>query len=126
MPQRGRRTADDLILTALSCGATQEAAAQKAGVSKATVQRRLKDPEFCQRLQELGTEMVKRVSSALTAASMEAIKTLLSLQATTIPHAVRLGAARSVLEMGIKLRESASWEERLAALEQLMASKQAG
>ena len=126
MPQRGRRTADDLILTALSCGATHEAAAQKAGVSKATVQRRLKDPEFCQRLQELGTDMVKRASSALTAASVEAIKTLLSLQATTVPHAVGLGAARAVLEIGTKLREVATLEERLAALEQQMASKQAG
>ena len=34
------------------------------------------------------------------------------------PPAVRLGAARSILEIGIKLREAADLEERLSALEQ--------
>jgi len=119
---RGRRNVDEVLLAALACGATAEAAAQKAGVSRATVQRRLQDTAFRQRLQEFGTDMVKRASAALTAASVEAIKTLLSLQASAIPHAVRLGAARSILEIGIKLREMANLEERLAALEAQAAS----
>jgi hypothetical protein len=109
---------DDVLLAALACGATVEAAALKAGVSRSTVQRRLQNPEFCRRLQLVGTDMVKRTASALTAASVEAIKTLLSLQASTIPHAVRLGAARSIIELGAKLRESADLAERVAALEQ--------
>jgi hypothetical protein len=83
----------------------------------------MQDPEFCKRLQQIGADMVKRSSAALTAASVEAIKTLLSLQATSIPHAVRLGAARSILELGVKLREVADTEERLAALEAQMASQ---
>jgi hypothetical protein len=33
-------------------------------------------------------------------------------------ESVRLGAARSILELGNKLREAVEWEERLAALEQ--------
>jgi hypothetical protein len=123
MPQRGRRTTDDVLLAALACGATWETAAQKAGVSRATVQRRLQDSAFRQRLQELGADMVKRAAAALTAASVEAIKTLLSLQASSIPHAVRLGAARSILELGVKLREVADTEERLAALEAQLASE---
>jgi hypothetical protein len=48
----------------------------------------------------------------------EAIKTLLMLLATSIPHAVRLGAARSILEIAVKLREVTDLEERLAALEE--------
>src|SRR5262249_38049680 len=123
MPQRGRRHADDLLLMALACGATWEAAAQKAGVSKPTVQRRLKDPEFCRRLQEFKTDMVQRSSANLTAASGEAIKTLVMLLGPSIPHAVRLGAARATLELGIRMREVADTEERLAALEAQMASQ---
>ena len=34
MPQRGRRNADSVLIMALACGATNEAAAQKAGVSR--------------------------------------------------------------------------------------------
>jgi hypothetical protein len=120
---RGRRNVDDLLLAALSCGATAEVAAHKAGVSRTTVQRRLQNPAFCQRLRELGADMVKRSAAALTAASVEAIKTLHGLQASSIPHAVRLGAARSILEFSIKLREVADTEERLAALEAQMAAQ---
>jgi hypothetical protein len=86
----------------------------------------LQDPEFCKRLQQLGADMVKRAAAALTAASVEAIKTLLSLQATSIPHAVRLGAARSIIELGAKLREVVDTEERLAAVEARLASQPTG
>jgi hypothetical protein len=113
---------DEQLLLALACGATVEGAAQKVGVSRATVQRRLRNPEFRARLQEFRTDMVKRAASTLTAAATEAIKTLLSLLQTSVPHAIRLGAARSVLEFGMKVREAADWEERLSALEQRMAA----
>jgi hypothetical protein len=102
----------------LACGATAEVAAQKAGVSRATVQRRLQDPAFRTRLQDFRSDMVKRTAGMLSAASMEAVKTLLDLQKVSVPAAVRLGAARSVLEIGIKVREVADLEERLSALEQ--------
>jgi hypothetical protein len=126
MPQRGRRNTDDLLVLALACGATQEAAAQKAGVSKATVQRRMQDPEFQARLQAASADMVKRSALTLTAASTEAIKTLLALQQSSTPYPTRLGAARAILEIGVKLREVADVEERLAALEQEMAVRKEG
>jgi hypothetical protein len=122
MAQRGRRSADDPLLLALACGATVEAAAAKAGLSPATVYRRLREPSFQGRLQQARADMVRRASATLTAAATEAIKTLLSLQQSTIPHAVRLGAARAILEIGVKLREVADMEERLTALEQQMAT----
>ena len=53
----------------------------------------------------------------LTAAAMEAVKTLLDLQRHDMPPPVRLGAARSVLELGAKLRESLELNERITALE---------
>jgi hypothetical protein len=118
MPQHGRRNVDQLLLMALACGATYEAAAAKAGVSKTTVYRRLQAPEFQRQLQETQAEMVRRTSGTLTAAGTEAIKTLLSLLQPSAPAAVRLGAARSVLELGIKIRELAELEKRVAALEE--------
>lgn len=118
MPQRGRRNADELLLTTLACGATLDAAAQKAGVSKATVLRRMQEPEFSSRLRKVRSDMLERATGTLTAASTEAIKTLLSLQQSAVPFAVRLGAARSILEIGIKMRESIDLEVRVAALEQ--------
>ena len=49
---------------------------------------------------------------------------MLELQKSTVPHATRLGAARSVIELGTKLRETAEFEERLAALEQQIGPKE--
>jgi hypothetical protein len=95
-----------------------ESAARQAGVSESTAYRRLADPDFRGQLQHLRTDMVQRTAGMLTAAAGEAVKTLLSLQQASIPAAVRLGAARAVLELGMKLREVADLEERLAALEQ--------
>jgi hypothetical protein len=126
MAQRGKRQADEKLLLALACGATVENAARAAGISPATAYRRLAEPAFRQRLQQVRTDMVSRAAATLTAAGTEAVKTLVVLQQSTAPAAVRLGAARAVLEMGIKLREMADLEERLTLLEQQIATITAG
>jgi hypothetical protein len=86
-------------------------------VSERTVRRRLADPAFQRRLQELRADILQRTAGTLTAASTESVRTLLELQKAATPASVRSGAARSVLELGIKLRESADLEARIAALE---------
>ena len=121
MAHRGRQQADDALLLALACGATVENAARQAGVSLRTAHRRMADESFRQRLQALRDDMVQRASGAMTAASHEAVRTLLELLKPSMPPAVRLGAARSVLEIGMKVRENAVLEERLAALEARLA-----
>ena len=118
MAQRGRRNADHQLLRAFACGATVEGAARQAGVSESTAHRRREDPVFRRQLQALRADLVQRTAGALTAASTESVRTLLELQKPSAPPAVRLGAARSILEIGIKMREAADLEERLSALEQ--------
>jgi hypothetical protein len=118
MAHRGRKNADEALLLALACGATIESAAAKAGVSRRTATRRMADPEFQRRHQQIRADMVQRTAGVLTAAGLESVKTLLELQQANQPPAVRLGAARAVLDSGIKLREVADLEDRLAALEQ--------
>lgn len=115
--RRGKRILDDRLLLALACGATVESAARTAGVSEATAYRRLRDPKFKKRLDELRGDLVQRTAGMLTAAGGEGVKTLLALLKEATPAAVRLGAARAVLELGVKLREAAELEERIAALE---------
>jgi len=103
---------------ALACGATIEVAAQTARISPATIYRRKQDPEFCKQLQQTSSELVQRMTGILTGAGTEAVRTLLSLMKETAPAAVRLGAARAVLDGIVKFREFADFEQRLAALEE--------
>jgi hypothetical protein len=119
-PGVGRRRADDALILALACGAQVEAAAAKAGVSSATAFRRLKEPAFKARLDAARAEMVARATAMLTAAAMEAVKTLLDLQGHKQPPATRLGAARSVLELGSKLRTENDLAARLEAAERAL------
>ena len=121
MSVHGRKAADEALIQALACGATVESAAQKAGVSVRTAYRRLKDAEFVGRIRALRADMRQRMSGALTAAGMGAVKTLLALLEPTTPPAVRLGAARALVDMGHKAHLLNDLEDRLAALEQQVA-----
>ena len=117
MAQRGRRNGDQALALALACGATVEAAARSVGVSDTTAYRRLKDPEFCKLLEKTKFDLVGRQTGMLTGAAGEAVKTLLALMRENAPAAVRLGAARATLEIGMKLREVHDLQTRIAALE---------
>lgn len=113
----GRRSADGVLVLALSCGATIESAARQANVSERTVNRRLQDPEFQARIQAAKQEMVERTANMLSAAALESVKTLLDLQNKGQPPNVRHSAARTIIEFGVKLRENAELWSRIAALE---------
>ena len=120
MAGNGRKNADQALMLALACGATVESAARKSGVSDSTVYRRLRDPGFQRELAKLQSEMVQRATAMLTASTLEAAKTLLALQDPSMPPAVRLGAARAVVDFGVKMRQLVELEERLAAMEALL------
>jgi hypothetical protein len=119
---RGRRNVDAVLLTALACGATLEVAAQKADVSPATVSRRLQDRRFKKLLGQTRADMVQRTAYTLTAAATEAVRTLYLLKGSGTP-ATRLNAAKAVLEIGAKLRESADLMLRVTELEERLAER---
>jgi hypothetical protein len=118
-----RKKNEDPLLLALACGASVEAAARQCKLSERTVYRRLEDPEFKGRLDSVRSDMIQRSAGMLTAAAGEAVRTLLSLQKDTTPAAVRLGAARAILEIGIKLRQLVELEQRLAEVEEMVAAQ---
>lgn len=119
MADRVRKN-DDKLLLALACGATVEAAAKQCALTDRTIYRRLNDPAFKARLADLRGDMVRRCAGMLTAAAGEAVRTLLSLQGGSTPPATRLGAARAILELGLKVREVAELEARMTELEALV------
>jgi hypothetical protein len=117
-----KRKGDTELVLALACGATPENAAQKTGLSRRTVYRRLSEPAFAAQVNAMRADMVRRSAGMFTAAGMAAIKTLTTLQESANSEAVRLGAARATIELGCKLRETVEWTERVAALERHLES----
>ena len=122
MSDKFRKKNDHALLMVLACGATVEAAAKQVNLSDRTIYRRLKEPDFKRRLAEVRADMVQRTAGTLTAAATEAVRTLVGLMNASEPAPVRLGAARAVLEIGIKVREVADLEQRVLDLEAKVAA----
>jgi hypothetical protein len=116
-----RSNADFAIVAALAGGATVVEAAKRAKVAERTVYRRLEDPTFRQHVTDARSEMVSQAVGGLAQAMSAASMTLTLLLAPTVAPSVRLGAARAILELGSKLRESEELEQRLAVVEEALA-----
>jgi hypothetical protein len=116
MAGNGRKTGDEGLVIALAGGASVREAAEASGLSERTIYRRLEDPAFRQQVQDVRGEFVRQAVGRLAAASTEAVATLRALL-NADGESARLGAARSILELGSKLRESLELEARIAALE---------
>jgi hypothetical protein len=120
----GRRTGDFILLGALAAGATYAEAADQSGVSERTVHRRMADRAFRRRLSEVRGQMLNLAIGRLTDYTLDAVETLHELTQPgqhTMPG-VRERAARTILDMADRLRQSAELEERVAALEAAAAS----
>jgi hypothetical protein len=118
----GRRRADDALALALAAGATLEQAAEQSKVSLRTACRRLEDPAFTARVAEFRTAMVDRAVGFLAAGMSTAASTLWHLVSSRNER-VALTAARAVLELAVKIRESTEMEQRLVRLEGLLGEK---
>jgi hypothetical protein len=126
MADGARKKGVEQLAFALACGASVENAARQAGVSRSTAHRRLKDPAFLAKLQTLAAEMVRQQTAAMTASGMVFVSTVLELAKPPNPGKLLLGAARTGLEYGMKMRVGNEVEQRLAALERRVNGSPAG
>jgi hypothetical protein len=122
MADIGRRKGDAALLLALASGRTVRAAARAAGIGERTATRRLADPAFRRRVSELRAEMVERALGRAAWGMRAAADTLRQLLRAE-KESVRLGAARALLELTVKLRESVELEQRLRAVEERAAGE---
>jgi len=113
---------DDALVLGLASGATVRRAARKAGVAERTAGRRLADPDFRRRVHEARAALFERAIGRLARAATKAADTLAALLDAD-SESVRLGAARALLELGSKLHESVTLENRIAELERSAAAK---
>jgi hypothetical protein len=117
MAHSDRRKADEALALAVAVGKTLRDAALAVGIGERTAARRWADPDFRRRVSELRGEIVARSLGRMADGMNEAADELRRLLGAR-SEAVRLGAARSLLELSVKLRDSTELEMRLAALEE--------
>ncbi len=118
MAQNGPyKRCDGTLIAALATGCTIREAAARASLGERTVKRRLADPAFKRAVDTEKAAMIARATAQLADAATEAVQTLRRLLLAE-SESVQLGAARSILEFGTKLREGEELAERIARLEE--------
>ncbi len=117
MAGSGRKNGDSTLVLALAAGTTVKEAAEQVGVGERTVYRRLEDAEFQRRVAAARSEMLSRGVGMLADATTEAVSTMRKLLAAK-SESVQLAAARAILELASRLRESVELEQRITELEQ--------
>jgi hypothetical protein len=110
------RQNDDLLAVALAVGKTLRDAATTAGVAERTAARRWADADFRRRVSQLRGDLIGQATGRMADGMADAAAQLRQLL-TAKSENVRLGAARALLELTVRLREGTEFEERLAALE---------
>jgi hypothetical protein len=122
---RGLAPRQEALALALAAGCTVHAAAAEAGIGETTAKRWLREqPAIVRRVGELRAEMTSRALGRLIENMGSAADTLAYLSRKAKSETVRLGAARAVLELANKTRETVELEARIAALEQRQHSRQ--
>jgi HEAT repeat protein len=118
----GRRLA---VTLALARGLSQQAAAAECGSSERTVSRWMAQPAFRQEVSRLRGDLIGAAVGRLAGAMTEAADTLYQLLKAE-SETVRRGAARDLLELGLRGRQVSELEDRLADLERLAAAQAEG
>jgi hypothetical protein len=116
-PRPRRKRSEAALLLALAAGASLRQAAAKAGLHHVTVHRRLKDPAFRRQVDAIRRDMIDRAVGKLSAGLAAAGDTLRKLLKAK-SEAVRLGAARAMVEMACRLKETGEAGELLAEVDE--------
>lgn len=113
------KSGDEHLITALASGASYAKAAAATGLSLRTVNRRMADPDFRRRVSDARFALMEQALGSLASYMPDAAQTLKGLLSSTWDFA-RLGAARAILETGLKMRDVLELEARIARLEEAM------
>ncbi|HWB08225.1 MAG TPA: hypothetical protein VG826_03330 [Pirellulales bacterium] len=108
---------DDKLVLALAAGATLPEAAEQAGVEERTAHRRLADADFRRAVSRARGGLFAIALGRLAGLASKATGVLERLMASDQPSVARR-AAKAVLELGPRLRESTELDERLTRLEE--------
>ena len=107
---------EELVL-ALAAGGTVREAAEQAGVEEPTAQGRLADADFRRAVSRARGRLFHTALGRLASLASKAAGVFERLLESDQPSAVR-GAAKAVLLLGPRLRESTELEERISRLEE--------
>jgi hypothetical protein len=116
----------DQFLAAVLSHKSIEAAAKSVGIAASTGRRWLQQPAVIQRLREARRDAWSRALAQLQEAGPEAVEALRRTLREAEGESVIVSAAKSILELGLRVVELGDIEERINRLEHLAKSRWKG
>lgn len=113
-----------MLLCCILSGFSHEEAARVCKISLSTVRRRVDDPAFRERLKNYGAELIKNTTGHLATITSESVDTLHKLLGGRMPASVRLGAARTIIELSLRLRETVELGEKLEEIQKRLKAQE--
>ena len=120
-----RNGSDTQLALALARGVKVSEVAKTVGMSERTAYRRLADPSFKEFVNDIRASLLGETVSRLVADGLKATETLREL-CDAESEQVRLGAAKSILELSSRLQEKVEFEQRLSAMEKEVSNRGMG
>lgn len=103
--------------------ASYEEAAEKAGVSKSTLYRLRKKPEFQDIIVKVKNDMFQDIMKKAQAYSMESLEVLKNIMNdSAATDSSRVSAARTILELGLNSAEQEMILNKIETLERMMSN----
>ena len=112
-----------LLALALAAGTPVGEAADQAGICRKTVQRWLAKPAFRRLVSRLRGQMLATALGYMSDNMTRAARTVAALLDAPEPH-IRLRAARTLMNFGLRFRESVDVTDHIHQLERELARKQ--
>ena len=112
-----------LLALALASGKSSVRVAEEFGISPKTVQRQLAKPEFRLLVSRLRDELISTALGRMASNMSEAVDALASQLKKEQPG-IQIRAARAILTLGLRLRESVDLSDRIQTLESDMANRE--
>jgi hypothetical protein len=116
---RLRRDVGDLLAAKLAFGTSLRAAAAELNISEVTAQRRLKDPRFREKVQEIRRRAVDDAVGQMVAAMTLAVAKLRNLIENGERESTQLRAALGLIDLTLKAATLSDLQARVEQLEQL-------
>jgi hypothetical protein len=113
---------DVSLQIALASGKNIKLAAEEAGLCRRTVERKLAQPNFRRRVAQLRQQFIGLASGRMADNMAAAADQLVALLAHDDPR-LRLRAARNLIVLGIRLRDSVDLSDRIRDVEAELARK---
>lgn len=119
-----RSRKEDLAILALLSEKTMKDAAEKVGISEATLWRWMQQEDFREKYQEAKLQAVSRVTARLRQSMTVSVDALIEMtENKKTPAMARVTAARTLLEYGFKAHELEDLQSRLEQVEERLKSE---